>query len=131
MLLSRQSNEAKRNTELKDQLRAQDMHKVSESWKQLLTRYSNNDTVVELVLKVLGKWVSWMDISLVISQDMLGLLLPVVGRPSTDVQDKVRDTAIDTLNEICGKKMRSADKMEMISFINLREIVEQLVASPL
>ncbi|WKT42564.1 hypothetical protein QSH57_007400 [Fusarium oxysporum f. sp. vasinfectum] len=130
MLLSRQSNEAKRNTELKDQLRAQDMHKVSESWKQLLTRYSNNDTVVELVLKVLGKWVSWMDISLVISQDMLGLLLPVVGRPSTDVQDKVRDTAIDTLNEICGKKMRSADKMEMISFINLREIVEQLVASP-
>ncbi|PNP78287.1 hypothetical protein FNYG_08233 [Fusarium nygamai] len=130
MLLSRQSNETKRNTELKDQLRAQDMHKVSESWKQLLTRYSNNDTVVELVLKVLGKWVSWMDISLVISQDMLGLLLPVVGRPSTDVQDKVRDTAIDTLNEICGKKMRSADKMEMISFINLREIVEQLVASP-
>jgi exportin-T len=130
MLLSRQSNETKRNTELKDQLRAQDMHKVSESWKQLLTRYSNNDTVVELVLKVLGKWVSWMDISLVISQDMLGLLLPVVGRPSTNVQDKVRDTAIDTLNEICGKKMRSADKMEMISFINLREIVEQLVASP-
>ncbi|WZH44430.1 armadillo-type protein [Fusarium acuminatum] len=130
MLLSRQNNETKRNTELKDQLRAQDMHKVSESWKQLLSRYSTNDTVVELVLKVLGKWVSWMDISLVISQDMLGLLLPVVGRPSSSGEDKVRDTAIDTLNEICGKKMRSADKMEMISFINLREIVETLVASP-
>ncbi|KAF4945592.1 hypothetical protein FSARC_14408 [Fusarium sarcochroum] len=131
MLLSRQNNETKRNTELKDQLRAQDMHKVSESWKQLLNRYSTNDTIVELVLKVLGKWVSWMDISLVISQDMLGLLLPVVGRPNTSGgEDKVRDTAIDTLNEICGKKMRSADKMEMIAFINLREIVEQLVASP-
>ncbi|RGP75557.1 exportin-t [Fusarium sporotrichioides] len=130
MLLSRQNNETKRNTDLKDQLRAQDMHKVSESWKQLLTRYSTNDTVVELVLKVLGKWVSWMDIALVISQDMLGLLLPVVGRPNTSGEDKVRDTAIDTLNEICGKKMRSSDKMEMISFINLREIVEQLVASP-
>ncbi|KAF5022808.1 hypothetical protein F66182_5150 [Fusarium sp. NRRL 66182] len=131
MLLSRQNNETKRNTELKDQLRAQDMHKVSESWKQLLTRYSTNDTVVELVLKVLGKWVSWMDISLVISQDMLGLLLPVVGRPNASGgEDKVRDTAIDTLNEICGKKMRSSDKMEMISFINLQEIVQQLVASP-
>ncbi|KAK7428646.1 pre-tRNA nuclear export protein [Neonectria magnoliae] len=131
MLLSRQSNDAKRNAELKDQLRVQDMNKVSESWKQLLTTYSTNDTVVELVLKVLGKWVSWMDISLVISQDMLGLLLPVVGRVnSSGGEDKVRDTAIDTLTEICGKKMRSADKMEMISFINLQEIVGQLVASP-
>lgn len=130
MLLSRQNNEARRNTELKDQLRAQDMHKVSESWKQLLSRYGNNDTVVDLVLKVLGKWVSWMDISLVISQDMLGLLLPVVGRANGGGEDKVRDTAIDTLTEICGKKMRSGDKMEMLSFINLQDIVAQLVASP-
>ncbi|CAM1505260.1 Fc.00g108970.m01.CDS01 [Cosmosporella sp. VM-42] len=130
MLLSRQSNESKRNTELKDQLRAQDMHKVSASWKQLLNRYGNNDTIVELVLKVLGKWVSWMDISLVIGEDMLSFLLPVVGRVnSSGGEDKVRDTAIDTLTEIVGKKMRSADKMEMISFINLQEIVAQLVAS--
>lgn len=131
MLLSRESSDAKRNTELKDQLRAQDMNKVSESWKQLLTQYNTNDTVVELVLKVLGKWVSWIDISLVISQDMLSLLLPVVGRVrGSGSEDKVRDTAIDTLTEICGKKMRSGDKMEMISFINLQGIVEQLVASP-
>ncbi|KAK2594935.1 pre-tRNA nuclear export protein [Conoideocrella luteorostrata] len=129
MLLSRQSNDAKRNTELKDQLRAQDMHKVAESWKQLLTKYGDNDTVVELVLKIVGKWVSWMDISLVVSQDMINLLLPVVGRTSSGGEDKVRDTAIDTLTEICGKKMRSADKMELISFLNLQEIVGQLIAS--
>jgi exportin-T len=132
LLLARQSSDAKRNTELKDQLRAQDMHKVAESWKQLLIRYSSNDTVVDLVLKVIGKWVSWMDIGLVISQDMLNLILPVVGRtnPGTG-EDKVRDTAIDTLTEICGKKMRSPDKMELISFMNLQEIVSQLIASPL
>ncbi|KAK5989933.1 Exportin-T [Cladobotryum mycophilum] len=129
MLLARESNEAKRNTELKDQLRAQDMQKVAESWKQLLIKYGGNDVVVDLVLKVVGKWVSWMDISLVINQDMLSLLLPVVGR--TGVDDKVRDTAIDTLTEICGKKMRSSDKMEMISFLNLQDIVSQLVGSPM
>lgn len=132
MLLSRQSVEAKRNTELKDQLRAQDMHRVAESWKQLLSKYSENNAVLEMVLKVIGKWVSWMDISLVISQDMLNLLLPFVGRNSNHGgEDKVRDTAIETLNEICGKKMRSADKMEMVSFLNLQEIVSQLVSSPL
>ena len=129
MLLSRQSNDSKRNTELKDQLRAQDMHKVADSWMQLLTKYNDNDTIVELVLKVIGKWVSWMDISLVVSQDMINLLLPVVGRTKPGHEDKVRDTAIDTLTEICGKKMRSADKMELISFLNLQEIVGQLIAS--
>ncbi|KAL6885035.1 armadillo-type protein [Trichoderma longibrachiatum] len=129
MLLSRQTSDSKRNTELKDQLRAQDMQKVAESWKQLLSRYSGNDAVIDLVLKVIGKWVSWMDISLVVSQDMLNLLLPVVGR--TGSEDKVRDTAIDTLTEICGKKMRSADKMDMISFLSLQDIVSQLVASPM
>ncbi|KAK3190998.1 pre-tRNA nuclear export protein [Lecanicillium sp. MT-2017a] len=132
MLLSRQSVEAKRNTELKDQLRAQDMHRIAESWKELMTKYSDNNAVLEMVLKVIGKWVSWMDISLVISEGMLNLLLPFVGRNSNQGgEDKVRDTAIETLNEICGKKMRSADKMEMVSFLNLQEIVSQLVASPL
>ena len=129
MLLARQSNDAKRNTELKDQLRAQDMHKVAESWKQLLIKHADNDAVVELVLKVIGKWVSWMDISLVVSQDMINLLLPVVGRTKSSGEDKVRDTAIDTLTEICGKKMRSADKMELISFLNLQDIIAQLLAS--
>lgn len=129
MLLSRQSGDSKRNTELKDQLRAQDMAKVAESWKQLLSTYSGNDVVIDLVLKVIGKWVSWMDISLVVSQDMINLLLPVVGRMGSE--DKVRDTAIDTLTEICGKKMRSTDKMDMISFLNLQDIVSQLVASPM
>lgn len=132
MLLSRQNGEVKRNTDLKDQLRAQDMHKVAESWKQLLSRYSNDNNVVELVLKVIGKWVSWMDISLVVSQDMLSLLLPIVGRGDSSVgHDKVRDAAIDTLTEISGKKMRPQDKMEMISFLNLQEIVGQLIATPL
>lgn len=130
MLLSRQSNDAKRNTELKDQLRAQDVHKVAESWKQILNKYGDNDAVIELVLKVIGKWVSWMDISLVVSQDMINLLLPLVGRTTSGgVEDKVRDAAIDTLTEICGKKMRSADKMELVSFLNLQDIVGQLIAS--
>lgn len=130
LLLARESNDAKRNTELKDQLRAQDMHKVAASWRRLLVVYADSDTVVELVLRVIGKWVSWMDISLVVSQDMLNLLLPVVARTSDGREDKVRDTAIDTLTEICGKKMRSADKMQMISFLSLHQIVGRLIAGP-
>lgn len=131
MLLSRENDETKRNTALKDQLRGQDVYRIADSWKVLLVRYSNNDLVVELVLKVIAKWVSWMDISLVVSQDMLNLLLPLVGRiPNAGSDDKVRDTAIDTLTQIAGKKMRRQDKIEMISFLNLQNIVSGLVASP-
>lgn len=130
MLLTRENSDAKRNTELKDQIRARDMSKVAASWEQLLTSYADNDTLLGLVLTVIGKWVSWMDISLVVNQGMINLLLPVVGRTNAAGQDKVRDSAIDTLTEICGKKMRSGDKMELISFLNLQEIVGQLIASP-
>ncbi|KAI8232249.1 Exportin-T [Colletotrichum sp. SAR 10_99] len=131
MLLTRNSNDAKRNTDLKDQLRARDVQKVAQSWKDLLSQYSGqNDHIVEMVLKVIGKWISWMDISLIVNQDMLGLLLPVIGRTNNSgSEDKVRDAAIDTLTEIVGKKMKGPEKMELISFLNLRDIVSQLIAS--
>lgn len=135
MLLARQSSDMKRNTDLKDQLRNQDMNKIADSWKTLFSRYNSNDSIIELVLKVIGKWASWMDISLIVSQDMLSFLLPPIGRTNNmgaeGAEDKVRDAALDTLTEICGKKMRSADKMEMVSFLNLQEIITQLVSSPL
>ncbi|GKT47887.1 exportin-T [Colletotrichum spaethianum] len=131
MLLTRNSSDAKRNTDLKDQLRARDVQKVAQSWKDLLAQYSGqNDLIVEMVLKVIGKWISWMDISLIVNQDMLNLLLPVIGRTNNSgSEDKVRDAAIDTLTEIVGKKMRGPEKMELISFLNLRDIVAQLIAS--
>lgn len=132
MLLTRDNADAKRNTDLKDQLRARDIHKVASSWKDLLGRYSGqNDQIVETIMKVIAKWVSWMDISLVVNQDMLNLVLPVVGRANTaGSEDKVRDAAIDTLTEIVGKKMKGPEKMELLSFLNLGDIVAQLIASP-
>ncbi|KAK4115171.1 Xpo1-domain-containing protein [Canariomyces notabilis] len=131
VMLSRQGNEAKRNNDLKDLVRERDMRKIAASWQDILARYSNqNDSVVESTLKIVGKWVSWMDIHLVINQDMLNLLLPLVGRSKpAGGEDKVRDVAVDTLTEVVAKKMKASDKIEMISFLNLREIVTQLLAS--
>lgn len=132
LMLSRQENEAKRNNDLKDLVRERDMRKIAASWQNILARYSNqNDVVVESALKVIGKWVSWIDIHLVINQDMLNLLLPLVGRSkASGGEDKVRDVAVDTFTEIVAKKMKASDKIEMILFLNLREIVAQLLASP-
>ncbi|KAL8329411.1 hypothetical protein RB597_004922 [Gaeumannomyces tritici] len=129
-ILARQSSEAKRNTSLKDAIRERDMRAVVESWKDLLAQYTGrDDSIVELTMKVLGKWVSWIDISLVITQDMLNLIFPLIGRPTSGT-DPIRDAAIESFNEIVGKKMKPVDKTELISFLNLRQIVAELVASP-
>lgn len=132
MLLSRNQQDAKRNVDLKDQIRAQDMTGIAQTWKELLAHYqTQNDQIVEMLLRLIGKWVSWMDISLVVSEDFLVMLLPLVGRANqSGSEDKVRDAAVDALTEIAGKKMKNADKMRMIGFLNLREIVSQLVSSP-
>lgn len=130
VILARQSSEAKRNTSLKDAIRERDMRAVVESWQDLLAQYTGrDDSIVELTMKVLGKWVSWIDISLVITQDMLNLVFPLIGRPTSGT-DPIRDAAIEAFNEIVGKKMKPVDKTELISFLNLRQIIAELVASP-
>ncbi|EAQ89027.1 hypothetical protein CHGG_05646 [Chaetomium globosum CBS 148.51] len=132
LMLSRSDNEARRNNDLKDLIRERDMQKIAQSWQDLLARYSHqNDGVVETTLKTIGKWVSWIDIHLVINQEMISLVLPLVGRThAAGSGDKVRDAAVDTFTEIVAKKMKPSDKAEMITFLNLREIVSQLLASP-
>jgi exportin-T len=132
VMVTRNPTETKRNTELKDTLRARDAQKVTASWQEILTQWRDrNDAVIEMTLKVIGKWVSWIDISLVVNQENLNLLFSLAGRTNqTNGEDKVRDAAIDTFTEIVAKKMKSADKIAMINFLNLGEVVRQLIASP-
>ncbi|KAH8668307.1 armadillo-type protein [Xylariales sp. PMI_506] len=132
VMVMRQGNEVKIHTELKDLVRVRDLHKIAQSWQDLLAQYSSqNEVIVETTLKVIGKWVSWTDISLIVNDGMLNLIFPLIGRSNPDNrEDKVRDAAVDAFTEIVGKKMRPADKTEMIAFLNLREVISQLVASP-
>ncbi len=132
VMLMRQDTQGKLHSELKDLMRTRDVPKIVQSWKDILALYGNqHDGIVEMALKVIGKWVSWIDITLIIGDGVLDLILPLAGRTNeSGGEDKVRDAAIDAFTEIVGKKMRPADKTEMISFLNLRDIISQLIASP-
>lgn len=132
VLVSRSNSETKRNTDLKDIVRGRDVHKVANSWLEILTYWQDkNNTVVEMCLKVIARWVSWIDISLVVNQESLSLLLQLAGRQSSShSEDKIRETAIDCFTEIVAKKMKIGDKMDMIVFLNLGDIIAQLIASP-
>lgn len=135
VLIPRTPEELKRNNDLKDLIRVRDASKIAVSWQELLSRWRQMDlTVVDLSLRCVGRWVSWIDISLVVNDTMLTCLLELAGQAgitsSESKEGKVRDAAIDTFTEVVGKKMPPSDKIELIYFLNLGNVVGQLISSP-
>lgn len=126
VLVPHTMEEAQRNTQIKDYAREHDVRKLVAAWQDILLQWrGSNDEVVEMCLKVIGRWVSWIDISLVANEVLLGLLYSFLLGDSV-----VKETAIETLTEIVAKRMKGPDKLELILFLKLGEIVETLVNSP-
>lgn len=135
LALQRPEDEKKRNTELKDLIRQRDAQKISLSWQEILGKWRETDlSLIEMCLKTIGRWVSWTDINLIVNQAMIQTFLEMAGQQGINDPEspagRVRDAAIDTFSEIVGKKMSPSDKVELILFLNLSEIVGQLIASP-
>lgn len=135
VLVSRSRAEQDKANSLKDLIRERDMHKITSSWQEILSEWHDgNDTIVEMTLRAVGRWVSWIDIGLVVNQSMLDLLFQQLARAQSAElragEEKMRDAAIDVFTEIIGKKMKAEDKIDMIAFLNLEAIVSQLSDSP-
>ncbi|KAL4805936.1 Exportin-T [Aspergillus unguis] len=135
VLVSRSPVEQERANALKDLIRVRDMQKIASSWQEILSQWMDgNDLIVEMSLKAVGSWVSWIDISLVVNQTMLDLLFQQLGRAQKEDlregEDKVRDAAVDVFTEITAKKMKAEDKIDMIAFLNLDNVVGQISSSP-
>lgn len=134
-LVARDDGKKKQSTELKDLIRQRDAQKIALSWQEILAKWRETDLgLVEMCLRTIGRWVSWIDINLVVNQAMITTFLEMAGQQGiTDPESaagKVRDAAIDTFSEIVGKKMSPADKIDLIMFLNLSEVVGQLITSP-
>lgn len=134
VLVPRTSEQQKTSNQLKDYIRQRDAQKVALSWQEVLSRWrEEREEVIDLCLKVVSHWVSWTDISLVANEALLTPLFQLVVKqdiPAGNSEDKVRNSAIDTVTEIVAKKMKPADKIEMIGFLNLGNMIAQLISSP-
>ncbi|CAK4031475.1 tRNA exportin [Lecanosticta acicola] len=134
-MIPRTPEEQRRSNELKDLVRARDVNKIATTWQEILSRWRQLDLLlVEMCLRTIAKWVSWIDIWLVINERIQGALLEIAGQQGTfssaSKEAKARDAAIDTFTETVGKKMQPNDKVELINYLNLGTIIGQLVASP-
>jgi exportin-T len=133
VLIARSEMEMRRNMELKDLIRGRDAQRIAVSWQEILAKWRQTQlNVVEMCLKTVSRWVSWIDISLVVNQTILDPLLQMAGQQGLaedTAEVKVRDAAIEAFTEIASKKMRPQAKVELIKFLNLNTVVGQLVAS--
>jgi len=131
VLLNRSPEENKRNVLIKDHIREQDVGKLVLSWQEILAQWRGvNDEIVEMTLKVIARWVSWIDISLVVNDVFLRLLFGFLEGGNTQGAMKIRHAAVDALTEIVGKKMQGGDKLQLIAFLNLTNTVNLLVSLP-
>ncbi|KAI9804880.1 MAG: hypothetical protein M1825_001249 [Sarcosagium campestre] len=135
VLVSRGPDLVRRNNELKDLIRQRDLQKNTACWQDLLLYWRDrNDAIVDLCLRIIGRWVVWIDIALVVNDGILPSIFALIGRNtsqnSAESTDKIRVTAIETLTEIISKKMKADDKLQLIAFLDLGNVIAQLVASP-
>lgn len=132
IFLARSSDDRKKNTELKDLIRERDAKTIAASWQEILSYWRRKDPkVIEICLATIGRWVSWTEISLIITETLRDLLLELVTLPLPQGPSvPLKETALATLKEILHKKMASDYKLELINFLKIREVVEHLVGSP-
>ena len=135
VMIPRTQGEQKKSSELKDLIRARDVNKIAITWQEILSRWRRMDlSIVELCLRTIAKWVSWIDINIVIDRNIQSALLELAGQQGSfaveSKQAKARDAAIDTFTETVAKKMGARDKIELIRYLNLSDIVGKLIASP-
>lgn len=122
-LTIREAAVTKRNNNLKDLVREREMAKLASSWMSILQFYPSVREIMEGTLKVIGGWISWIDISLIVNPEYLTLIFNCLQSES------LRLTACDTLVEIVSKKMKPADKMELIRLLDLKNVISQISSS--
>ncbi|KAK9355575.1 armadillo-type protein [Lipomyces doorenjongii] len=123
-LIIRSSEVARRNTIIKDAIRVRDMARLASAWMEILVQWTSRDDgylIVESCLRVIGSWVSWIDISLIVTPQYMSIIFGILGN------EALRGAACDTLTEIISKKMKSSDKFDLISLLNLPQTIGQLL----
>jgi exportin-T len=127
-LIIRDVEQTKRNNALKDLVRVRSVSQLANSWMSILEYYSSGNgesipqqsEVLSSVLRVIGGWVSWIDISLIVQPAFLNLIFGQLAN------SKQRLGACDCLVEIISKKMKPSEKLELIALLNLTSVLSQL-----
>ncbi|GME98779.1 unnamed protein product [[Candida] boidinii] len=102
---------------------------ITNSWKEILQLYSTTKSnsalsqeILNSTIENIGSYVSWIEINLILEENFVALLYNFLNTSN----EKQKITTINTFTEILHKKMQPMKKLELINFLNLSSILNQL-----
>ncbi|KAJ2393338.1 pre-tRNA nuclear export protein, partial [Coemansia sp. RSA 2559] len=117
----RSTDEIARNTEIKDAMRIEDVSRMAHVWLGILVHMSSvHPELARSTLRLVGTYVSWIDIGLIVNQPFMNVLFGLVKTPT------LRCQACRCLTEIVGKGMRAMDKLYLLQFLDIVGVMKQL-----
>ncbi|KAI8639645.1 armadillo-type protein [Parasitella parasitica] len=121
MDIPRTREEVIRNTNIKDTMRLGDIQLLASFWFDLLQEFrSTNHSIAQLSLKNIGSFVAWMDISLVVNDQVMGVLYELLSDAN------LRIPASECLADVISKGMLPVDKLNMLQMLNITDILSRL-----
>jgi len=124
-LIVRERTLVERNNTLKDAIRINDMVDLTKIWKRLLVDFKSSQSnlsqeILKQTLQIIGGYVSWIEISLIVDPDYIQLILKFLSN------DNLKAICCETLVEIISKKMKPENKLQLLSLLNLTNVVSSL-----
>ncbi|KAF9353934.1 pre-tRNA nuclear export protein, partial [Mortierella sp. NVP85] len=109
------------NINIKDRMREQDVPALANAWYELLTEYKERDlSFAEMLLRIVGVYVVWIDISLIVNERFVSLIYSYL------LTTSIRNAAADCLTDIIKKGMKPLDKLQLISILGIVDVLQQV-----
>ncbi|KAI8325618.1 Xpo1-domain-containing protein [Martensiomyces pterosporus] len=116
--------ELARNTEIKDAMRIEDVNRMAHVWYNILVHMSGtHPELARSTLRLMGVYVSWIDINLIVNQPFMAVLFDLLKSPT------LHNDACRCLAEIIGKGMRPMEKLYLLQFLSIIDVMGQLETS--
>ena len=106
-----------KNNDLKDYMRIQDVECLTNIWFGALLSCQKFPVLASLVLQCVGSYISWIDINLIVQPQYITTIYEYLQFPHTKL------ACGQCLCEIISKKMKPADKLQLLSMLNLTDRV--------
>ncbi|KAJ2490134.1 pre-tRNA nuclear export protein [Coemansia sp. RSA 2050] len=117
----RGAEEMARNTDIKDAMRVEDVNRMAHAWYSILVHLSgSHPDLAKSALRLMGVYVSWIDIGLIVNQPFVSVIFSLLKAPA------LRGQACHCLAQIVGKGMRPMDKLCLIRFLDIIDVMSQL-----
>ncbi|KAI8058345.1 armadillo-type protein [Syncephalis plumigaleata] len=112
ILVPHSKEELDRNTLIKDKMREGDIQLLTQHWLQIIDHFYNKDPqFVAMCLKIIGAYISWIDIGLIFNDQFMNRILGFLSN------ETLCTSAVDTITEIINKGMKPEDNLSNEEFI--------------